>query len=144
MFNTQSYTSIIFATVVSVVFVLVIFNFQLLGESHSLEKLDKQELLWKKNKPQRFSYKVTRGCMFGSSVEVMHADGVNHYKYSKENSPKSNIDYLFLELRRAFYEANSVKVSYNYMGYPESYRIDWSADTYDNKCFSKINEFRVY
>ncbi|WP_435275569.1 hypothetical protein ACMAZF_00560 [Psychrobium sp. nBUS_13] len=62
--------------------------------------------------------------MFGSSVEVMHADGVNHCKYSKENSPKNNIDYLLLELRRAFYKANSVKVSYNYMAYPESNRID--------------------
>ncbi len=143
MFNSNNYVAIIFASVVSIAFVLTFFALQNLGDSNTVEELEVKMRTWNKNKPYSFSYTITKGCMFVNVVEVTNINDDISYKSNRSYHKKVNIDDLFNEIRRALNNAYSIQVVYSQQGFPERIEIDWSKSVIDDECFSEVSNFRI-
>ena len=108
--------------------------------------LENARELWNINKPERYSYTLTTGCMFIEQHEMVHNEH-GHISTPLGGAPKAmpvTIDDLFKQVGNANLTAYKALTEYHpYFGYPVLFKTDGSKDVFDDECFIQVTNFKV-
>ena len=108
--------------------------------------LENGRALWSINKPERYSYTLTTGCMFIEQHEIVHSEygNVSTPIGGAPQAKPVSIEDLFNQAENANLTAYKALTEYHpYFGYPVLIKTDGSKDILDDECFIQVTSFRV-
>ena len=108
--------------------------------------LENGRALWSINKPERYSYTLTTGCMFIEQHEIVHNEygSTSSPLYGALKAKPVTIEGLFNQVENANLTAYKSLTEYHpYFGFPVLIKTDGSKDVFDDECFFQVTNFRV-
>ena len=93
---------------------------------------------------KKYSYIAREGCMCVASSKVLVVNGVTLFEKIDGYDNKLVIDDIFAAANKGLFEAASMEINDHFTyGFPESIKLDWRKDIFDDECFYEISDFTV-